>query len=150
VRPTVAVAGDSVRMRGRVGTRAGRRVLDDVTVYVIGATFIPTAPTVTTQRASTAQSGALNGALDGALVRLLDAVVSDTATVLGSLTMTVNDGSGPLTVVLDRVADVAFRPPFAVGPLAATSRYDLRGVLVPSGTGAWVLRPRDALDLTPR
>ncbi len=146
VRPTAAVAGDSVRMRGRVATRGGQRVLDDVTVYVIGATFIPTAPTITSLRASTADVAAL----DGALVRLLDAVVSDTATVLGSLTMTVNDGSGPLRVVLDRVADIAFRAPFTVGPLAAGSRYDLVGVLVPNGSGGWVLRPRAVLDLTPR
>ena len=150
VRPTAAVAGDSVRMRGRVGVRNGQRVLDDVTVYVIGATFIPTAPTITTQQAATADGGTL----DGAFVRLLDAVVSDTATVLGSLTMTVDDGSGALTVVLDRVADAAFRPPYtptgALGSLAAGARFDLLGVLVPTGTGSWVLRPRGALDLTPR
>lgn len=146
VRPTVAVAGDSVRMRGRVAVRDGQRVLDDVTVYVVGATFIPTAPVITTLRASTADAGAL----DGALVRLLDAVVSDTATVAGSMTMTVSDGSGALTVLLDRVADIGFRPPFTVGSLAAGARYDLVGVLVPNGSGGWVLRPRAVLDLTPR
>lgn len=146
VRPTLAVAGDSVRMRGRVATRDGQRVLDDVTVYVVGATFIPTAPTINTLRASTADAGAL----DGSLVRLLDAVVSDTATVAGSLTLTVDDGSGALTVLLDRVADIGFRAPFTFGALTAGSRYDLIGVLVPSGSGSWVLRPRAVLDLTPR
>lgn len=146
VRATAAVAGDSVRLRGRIAVRDGQRVLDDVTVYVVGATFIPTAPVVTTLQASTADAGAL----DADLVRLLDATVLDTATVLGSLNVLVDDGSGPLTVVLDRVADVGFRTPFAVGPLSAGSRYDLVGVLVPNGSGSWVLRPRAVLDLTPR
>ena len=146
VRPTTAAAGDSVRMRGRVAVRNGQRVLDDVTVYVLGSTFIPTAPVLSSLVASDADAGSR----DGALVRVLDAVVSDTATVLGNLTLTVSDGSGDLTVVLDRVADIAFRAPFAVGPLGAGARYDLTGVLVPTGTGTWVLRPRSALDLVPR
>jgi len=146
VRPTVAVAGDSVRLRGRIAERDGQRVLDDVTVYVVGATFIPTAPTINTLTASTADAGVL----DASLVRLLDAVVTDTATVAGSLTMTVDDGSGPLTVLLDRVADIGFRAPFAFGPQVAGTRYDLVGVLVPNGSGSWVLRPRAVLDLTPR
>jgi len=66
------------------------------------------------------------------------------------MTMTVSDGSGALTVLLDRVADIGFRPPFTVGSLAAGARYDLVGVLVPNGSGGWVLRPRAVLDLTPR
>jgi hypothetical protein len=146
VRPSAAVAGDSVRLRGRVAQRNGERVIDDVTVYVLGATFIPTVPNVGTLTASTADAGAL----DAAMVQVFDAVVADTATVLGSLTLTVDDGSGPLTVLLDRVADIAFRPPFAVGSLDPGARYDLVGVLVPTGGGSWVLRPRSALDLTPR
>jgi hypothetical protein len=53
-------------------------------------------------------------------------------------------------VVLDRVADAGFRFPYTVGPLAAATRYDLNGVLVPTGAGTGVLRPRSVLDLTPR
>lgn len=146
VRPSVAVAGDLVRLGGRIAVRNGQRVLDDVSVFVIGQTVLPTAPLLTTLAASAAGGGSL----DGALVRILDASVVDTATVTGSLQVTVNDGSGALTMRLDRVADAAFRAPFAVGPLSAGSRFDLVGVLVPSGGGAWVLRPRDVLDLTRR
>lgn len=146
VRPTPAVAGDSVRLRGVVAVRAGQRVLDDVTVFTLGPTFIATAPTVSTLDAS----GAAAGALDAALVQVLDAQVVDTATVLGSVQMTVNDGSGDLVVVLDRVADAAFRAPFTGLVFTAGTRYDIVGVLVPTGTGAWVLRPRNALDLIPR
>lgn len=146
VRPSAVAAGDSVRLRGRIAVRNGQRVLDDITVFIIGQSFIPTAPLVTTQRAAEADGGTL----DAALVRILDAVVSDTATVLGNLTITVSDGSGDLTVLLDRVSDVAFRTPFAVGSLAPGARFDLVGVLVPAGGGAWLLRPRSVLDLTPR
>lgn len=146
VRPSTVAAGDTVRLRGRIAERNGQRVLDDVTVLVIGQTFIPTAPIITTQQAAAADGGTL----DAALVRILDAVVSDTATVLGNLMLTVNDGSGDLRVLLDRVADVAFRSPFAVGSLDPGARFDLVGVLVPAGVGGWVLRPRSVLDLTPR
>ena len=146
VRPSAAVAGDSVRLRGRIAVRDGQRVLDDVTVYIVGGTFIPTAPIVTSLQASNANAGAL----DASLVRLLDATVLDTATVRGSLNVLVNDGTGPLTVVLDRVADAGFRVPFVAAPLAIGSRYDLAGVLVPNGSGRWALRPRALLDITRR
>ena len=146
VRPSPVVAGDSVRVRGIVAVRAGQRVLDDVTVFVLGPTFIPTLSTVTSAAATTASGGTL----DAALVRVLGATVSDTATVGGNLTMTVSDGSGALTVVLDRAADATFRAPFPAGLYVPTSTFDIIGVLVPTGTGTWRLRPRSALDLTLR
>lgn len=148
VRPSaVPVApGDSVRLRARVGTRLGQVVLDDVSAFVVSPTFVPTAATVTTLRASTAD-GATR---DAQLVRLVDAQIVDTATVGGNLTMRFNDGSGPVTVVLDRAADVGFRAPFPVGEYQAPNRFDLTGLLVPTGLGTWVLKPRSPLDLTRR
>ncbi len=147
VRPgSSAQAGDSVRIRGRIATRLGQRVLDDVSVFVVGPTLIPTAPTLTSAAANTAAGGVR----DGALVRVLNALVSDTATVAGSRTMTVSDGSGALIVVLDRAADVGFRPPLPAGLYEPGRRFDLLGVLVPTGTGVWRLRPRNSLDLTLR
>jgi len=146
VRPSPVVAGDSVRLRGRIAVRDGQRVLDDVTVFVIGSAFIPTAPTVLTSVANTADAGNL----DAAIVRILDAEIMDSATVAGSLRLTVNDGSGDVTVLLDRVADPAFRPPFITGTWDAGERFDFVGVLTPAGAGVWVLRPRSLFDLTPR
>lgn len=146
VRPSPVVAGDSVRLRGRIAERDGQRVLDDVTVFVVGAAFIPTAPIVTTASAATASSGSL----DASLVRVLDAAIVDTATVAGSLRVRVNDGSGVVTMLLDRVADLTFRPPFAAGAWDTGRRFDIVGVLVPSGAGTWALRPRSGFDLTPR
>lgn len=146
VRPSVVSAGDSVRLRGRIAERDGQRVLDDVTVFILGGALLPTSPVVTTQQAANASAGAL----DAAIVRLFDVPIIDTATVLGSLRLEVNDGSGPLTVVLDRVADAAFRPPFLAGQWDAGERFDFVGVLVPLAPGTWALRPRNAFDLTPR
>lgn len=146
VRPSVVATGDSVRLRGRIAERDGQRVLDDVTVFIIGGALLPTSPVVTTQQAA----NALGGSLDAAIVRLFDVPIIDTATVLGSLRLQVDDGSGPLTVVLDRVADAAFRPPFLAGRWDAGERFDFVGVLVPLSPGTWALRPRNAFDLTPR
>lgn len=148
VRPsTVAfVPGDSVRLRARIATRSGQLVLDDVSVFVVNPTFIPTAATITTLQASTGD-GATR---DAQLVRLQNAQVTDTATVGGDLTMTMNDGTGPVTVVLDRAADIGFRAPFPPGEYVAPNRFDVLGVLVPTGLGTWRLKPRGPLDLNRR
>lgn len=146
VRPAVMAAGDSVRLRGRVAVRLGQRVLDDVTVFPLGPTLIPTIATILTGQAATAAGGTR----DAQLVRILDAAIIDTATVGGSLTVRVNDGSGIVTVLLDRTADAAFRPPFQAATWSAPNRFDILGVLVPTGTGTWQVRPRSALDLTRR
>lgn len=146
VRPVAMAAGDSIRLRGTIAVRLGQRVLDDVTIFPVGPTLIPTIPTITTAQAATA----VGGTQDAALVRVLDAAIVDTATVGGSLTVRVNDGSGIVTMLLDRQADAAFRAPLAAGAWSAGVRYDIIGVLVPTGTGAWRIRPRSAFDLTRR
>lgn len=148
VRPSSAsaLAGDSVRVRGIVATRLGQRVLDEVSVFVVTPTFIPPAATVSTGEASSA----LGGGADAALVRVLGATITDTVTVDGHITMTVDDGSGALLVRLDRAADALFRPPFPANFYQAGNTFDIVGVLVPTGTGTFVLRPRSSLDLTLR
>lgn len=147
VRPSPVVAGDSVVLRARIAVRLGQRVLDDVTVFVVAPTFIPTAPTVTS---AVAAAGGAAGSLDAALVQVLNAQVIDTATVGGNMQMTVNDASGPVVVILDRAADVGFQLPLPAGIYVPTNRFDFVGVLVPTGAGAWRLKPRSVLDLTPR
>jgi hypothetical protein len=148
VRPSAVPVstGDSVRVRARVAQRLGQRVLDDVSVFVVNPTFIPTAATLTTASAATADGA---GARDAELVRLIDAAVVDTATIAGSLRITMDDGSGPVFVLLDRSADVAFRPP-PPGEYVVPNRFDITGVLVPTGTGAWIVKPRSALDILRR
>jgi hypothetical protein len=149
VRPAAVevLAGDSVMLRARIAERLGQRVLDDVTPFVIGTTFIPTAPILTTL---TVETGGLAGSLDAALVRLVDVLVTDTVTVLGNMQLSVDDGSGQATVILDRTADIGFQQPLPPGLFIPGARFDITGVLVPTGAGTWRLKPRSALDLTPR
>lgn len=149
VRPsTPAVAtGDSVILRARIADRLGQRVLDDVSLFVVGPSFVPTAPTVS---ADLAAMGGVAGALDAALVRVADAVVSDTATVAGHFQMTVSDGSGTLVVILDRAADAGFRAPLPAALYVPANRFDVVGILVPTGAGTWRLKPRSSLDLLQR
>jgi len=147
VRPSGVVNGDDVRLRGRIALRDGQPVLDDVTVFTLGTAFnVPSAPILTTAAAATAAAAVR----DAALVRLVDVAVVDTQTVLGSLRVRVNDGSGDLVMLLDRTADVTFRPPFAAGTWNVGRRYDAVGVLVPLSPGVWALRPRSAFDLIAR
>lgn len=141
------VAADSVVLRGRIATRLGEKVLDDVTAFFVAATLIPTAPQLSTASAAT---GGTLGSLDAALVQIVDAEILDTATVLGNFQMTMDDGSGAVVVVLDRAADAGFNAPLPLGLYVVANRFDLVGILVPTGTGAWRVKPRSALDLTPR
>lgn len=149
VRPSAVevLAGDSVILRARIADRLGQRVLDDVTPFVIGTTFIPTAPVLTTLAVD---QGGTAGSLDAALVRLVDVPVTDTATVLGNMQLSVDDGSGQAIVILDRTADIGFQQPLPPGLFIPGARFDITGVLVPTGAGTWRLKPRSALDLTPR
>lgn len=130
--------GDSVRVLGTVGIRAGQPVLDDARVNLFQfAPSVPAAVSLTTTQADDAQGGAQ----DAALVQLTNALITDTATVNGDFHLTVDDGSGALTVVLDQ--DILF-------PLAQFTpgkTLSGRGVLVPTGTGSWVFKPRANTDV---
>lgn len=140
VRPTLIPvgAGDSLRLLGRRSSRAGQPVLDDVTVFFLGVGLVPPAPDVATAEAADARGGAL----DAALVRIASAAISDTATTArGDVHLTVDDGSGPLVVVLDADAGLAtagFEPGVVIEAI---------GVLVPTGAGDFRMKPRFNSDL---
>lgn len=142
LRTSLAV-GDSVRIRATTALRDGQPTLDDVTGAALGTGLLPAAVSLTTQQAATASGGTR----DAALVVVKGATVSDTATVLGDFRLTVSDGSGSLEVRLDGNADPAFRPPLLPGIYIPGNKFDIVGVLVPTGTGAWKLKPRAASDL---
>lgn len=130
--------GDSVRVLGTVAARAGQPVLDSGRVTAFLAGPAPTPVAQTTLQASTAQSGTH----DAALVQLTNAVIqTDTSTVNGDYTFSVNDGSGPVKVVLDQ--DVTF----PLGQYIPGKTLTGRGVLVPTGTGTWVFKPRANSDV---
>jgi hypothetical protein len=131
--------GDSVRVLGTVATRAGQPVLDSARVTAFQAGPPPAPVDQTTLQANTAEGGAH----DAALVFLNNAVIqTDTATVNGDYTFSVDDGSGPVKVVLDQ--DVTF----PLGQFTPGKTLTGSGILVPTGTGTWVFKPRVNGDVT--
>ena len=131
--------GDSVRVLGTVAVRNGQPVLDSARIVLLRpGTAAPTADTMTTAEVAVA----LAGARDADLVRIQASSVTDSATAGADYTVTVDDGTGPLVVVLDSVQGI---PPTAVVP---GDSLRVNGVLVPTGGGTWRLKPRVQADLT--
>jgi hypothetical protein len=133
-------AGDSVRVLGRVSALDGQSLLEQGQLTFLGIVAAPPPLTVETGIAATADGGPL----DAALVRVTNVAVLDSATVSGDYTLTVDDGSGPLTVVFDQDASLT-RTPYV-----PNVTIDVSGVLVPFEGGPWRLKPRLNSDLTLR
>ena len=140
-------AGNRVRMLGVVGFRDGQPVITNATASVLGDALIPLAPLLSTAIAATADGGRL----DAALVRVANAVIADTATVIigipgqlstGDFVVHVNDGSGPLEVVFDRDSG------FQLGAFIPGATLNITGLMVPLTNGRdWRLKPRQASDV---
>jgi hypothetical protein len=140
--------GDSVRVLGRVAREAGQPILEEGKPFLLAQqVVIPQPLEFTTAMATTADGGGK----DAALVRIRDAIIVDTATVTGplgrDLLMTVDDGSGPVDMVLVELGD------FDLGRVHPDS-FSIReatGLLVPHQTseGAvhWRMFPRSSSDL---
>jgi hypothetical protein len=136
--------GDTIRVRGTTSaSRQGQPSLERDSVITLGVTFVPSARQLTTQEASTADLGQR----DAALVVVNRAGVTDTATFLGDFKLTVDDGSGALDVILDRVVVPPFLPPLGPAPYVPGDTLNVVGILVPSGTGTWRLKPRATSDI---
>ena len=142
VRPQLPIAqGDSVRFLGRRSVRDGQPSLQVFSI-VVEAIGTPTPPdSLSTLDASSASSGAR----DARLVKVTAAMVSDTVTVNGSKTMTVDDGTGPLTIALP--PNTGFNPLTQWRPGIT---IDAVGLLIPDAatTGTFFLKPRNRPDLT--
>jgi hypothetical protein len=130
--------GDSVVVRGIVGQANGQPILSSARIIRVATRPGPIPVPVTTGVAASAQ----NGALDAALVNLTSITISDSMTTAPDFRVVASDGSGALTIVLD--SNIPFnRLAFAPGRI-----MNILGVLVPSGTGNWVLKPRVPGDVT--
>ena len=112
--------------------------LDRRAPSILAIAELPSPDTLTTGIAATADGGRL----DAAFVRIDSARIADTTTIDDDFVVTVNDGSGPLTVLLDK--DIAFSPePF----LVPGADLKLSGLLVAAGSGMWQLKPRSDADV---
>jgi DNA/RNA endonuclease YhcR with UshA esterase domain len=139
---TSVTAGDSVRIVGRVSSRHGQPVLVDANAFLLGKASAVSPHAVTTRTAAAAR----DGELDAGLVRITDAVITDTVTVAGDLNLHVDDGSGQLTIIMDRDARVTPSAPVTPGAVV-----DVTGVLIPAESGtSWTLKPRATADFTIR
>jgi hypothetical protein len=127
-------AGDSIAVLGTSALGAGEQpVLTNAQITVFVRRAIPAPLPITTAAAASANAGQL----DAALVTVSNATVDSIAGQPRRLT----DGSG--LVELQR--------PTPTFPLPAPgSRVDVTGVLVPVGSGRWVIRPRTASDIVVR
>jgi hypothetical protein len=132
-------AGDRVRMLGTIVFRDGQPTLTGVTPTVLGQGVPPIAERVNSGTAASAGGGRL----DAGLVRVVGAVIGDTATAGGDFPLAVDDGSGFLEVLLDRDAGFQLRQ-YEPGAI-----IDVTGLLVPEPGGrAWRLKPRQQSDVT--
>jgi hypothetical protein len=130
--------GDSVTVLGTVSSRAGQPTLDQALIVTFATRPAPVPLPVTTAVAALASGGTL----DAGLVQITGATIDSVATVAPDLRLVVDDGSGPLTVILD--GNLGFPSgPFTVGRVLTA-----KGVLVPDGTGRWIFKPRSFGDVT--
>ena len=145
----VALAGDSARFLGVRAARAGQPVLNSPSLVALLGVSSPTPPsdTVTNAVARVAGGGAF--AYDAALISVLNDSIVDTLTLTaapdsGDFRIRVFDGSDTLVVLLDQ-------PGGSFGTLGAYAPglviTELRGLLVPTGSGTWRLKPRSPNDL---
>ena len=137
-----------MRILGRSGQEAGQPVFREGEPFLLAQQVVLAQPLeLNTASAATADGGLR----DAALVRIRDADIVDTATVMGpfgrDLRMTVDDGSGPLDLILLELGG------FNLGQVQPDS-FSIReavGLLVPSQTAGgvvgWRLIPRSSTDL---
>lgn len=135
----VSLPGDSVRVLATVAVRNGQKVLDSAAVSLLNTTVLPVADTLTTTVAVTASGGVR----DADLISIVGGEILSGSAANGDLTVILDDGSGPLEMVIDSVLQIA-PSLFVVGDSLSGE-----GVLVPATGGAqWQFRPRFRQDFT--
>lgn len=143
VRPAPIVPGDSVQLLGTRSVRDGQPTFN-VTLVLIRGDGDPLPPdTVTTAVAASAAGGAL----DAAFVHIPAATIADTITGVDGKLLTVDDGSGPLGVLLS--ANINFGNLNVLNSYAPGVSVALFGLLVPDplNPGRWILKPRGRPDI---
>ena len=134
---TPVLMGDSVRVLGAAGIRFGQPILEGSQVVVLLAAVGLDQP----DSVSTAQAAGATGAASDADHVAVGGTVGAIATTSGGWLLTVDDGSGPLQIMLDsRVGNSA--TDFAVDDVIRAT-----GVLVSVSNGVWQLKPRTLAEI---
>lgn len=139
------LTGDSLRVLGRTRLDNGEMVLDDVTPFIlVQAATIPQP----LERGTGVAASAGGGRLDAALLRVRTAEILDTATTNGDFHFDIDDGTGPLEVVLRAFLQLNSS---LVRPDTILRVREITGLLTPvkevSGAMRWRLLPRGASDM---
>jgi hypothetical protein len=136
---TPVLAGDSIRILGVVAMRNGQPVLNATSASVLlSGVGLPAIDSVSTAVAASAQGG-IRDADQVAVSGVISAVTNRPG---GEVGLTIDDGSGSLTVVLD--PDVGI----ATGAYTVGAAIRVRGVLLPATTGtSWELKPRSTTEI---
>jgi hypothetical protein len=129
--------GDSVSVLGVTSSRAGQSTLDNAIIARFNQRPPPPPLPISSATAATASGGVL----DAGFVLITGAIISDSGTVAPDFRVTASDGSGDLRILLDA------NLPFARSQFRPLRSMNVRGVLVPDGAGAWMLKPRDVSDV---
>ncbi len=138
--PPFNIEGDSVRVLGTVATRNGQKVIAAARLFTYYAFAGGPGPGVDTLSTANARTAA-GGTRDADLVFINNAVILSTVAVGSALQVTVDDASGPVDLLMDENLG-AVPSQFPVGMSVRA-----QGVLVPTGTGFWQLKPRAFADL---
>jgi hypothetical protein len=130
--------GDSVTVLGLTGSLLGQPSVVQAAITRLAARPAPIPLSVSTFEAATAKGGTL----DANLVRITNALISDTGSISPDYKVVVSDGTGSVTIVLD--GDILN---FNLNAFVPGRHVNARGVLVPDGAGGWTLKPRDPTDV---
>jgi hypothetical protein len=143
VLPGLVLIADNIRVLGTRAARDGQPTLDNVSIFPVGQPAAPVSEQVTTAVAATADAGRL----DAALVRVVG-LITDTTTVLPQgdyiATAISADSAGTVAIVFDGDAVLT------ISPYVPGVTVDATGVLVPTGSGTWRLKPRVTTDVVLR
>jgi len=135
--------GTNVSLRDSIGV-IGTIDLVDGQPVIVNPTIVPLAQYVLNRLPRGIATGnvpdALGGTQDAALVRVLNATIQATSIIGGDRHYTVDDGTGSATVVID--VDLPDFPGFDFSTWTVGARMTATGLLVPTGGGVWVLKPR--------
>lgn len=146
----LAQAGDTARFLGVRAARSGQPVLSNVALVGLFGVGSPTPPSDTVSNAVALTAGGGPAfALDAAFVEVPNDTIVDTLTLTaapdaGDFRMRVFDGTDTLVVVLDQPGG-SWTTFTAYAPGRVITQ--LRGLLVPTGSGTWRLKPRSPTDL---
>jgi hypothetical protein len=133
--------GDTVLVLGPTGQSLGQPVLIGGLITTLSVGTAPQPQTVSIDDARTARSGQL----DAALVQVSSAVIRDTVNADPDFIVRIADPADS-TKTVDVLIDQQLNAPHAFFTIG--SGATIRGVLMPTGNGTWVIKPRSGADIT--